>query len=99
MIRVVLVDDQALIRGGLRSILEQEPDITVVGEAGDGQQAVEVCRRLAPDVVLMDVEMPVLDGISAARALLADGRGRICGSSSSRPSTSTSTCGPRWLRA
>jgi DNA-binding NarL/FixJ family response regulator len=70
VIRVVLADDQALVRGGLRSILEQEPDITVVGEAGNGRQAVEVCRRLRPDVVLMDVQMPEMDGISAARELL-----------------------------
>jgi DNA-binding NarL/FixJ family response regulator len=74
VIRVVLVDDQALIRGGLRSILDQEPGISVVGEAGDGRQAVAVCRSLRPDVVLMDVQMPVLDGISAARELLADPR-------------------------
>jgi DNA-binding NarL/FixJ family response regulator len=76
VIRVVLADDQALIRGGLRSILESEPDITVVAEAGDGRQAVEACRRLRPDVVLMDVQMPELDGISAARQLLAD---PLCG--------------------
>jgi DNA-binding NarL/FixJ family response regulator len=72
VIRVVLADDQALIRGGLRSILDSEPDITVVGEAGNGRQAVEVCRRLRPDVVLMDVQMPETDGISAARQLLVD---------------------------
>jgi DNA-binding NarL/FixJ family response regulator len=76
VIRVVLADDQALIRGGLRSILESEPDITVVGEAGDGRQAIEACRRLRPDLVLMDVQMPELDGISAARQLLAD---PLCG--------------------
>jgi len=72
VIRVVLADDQALIRGGLRSILDSEPDISVVGEAGDGRQAIAACRSLRPDVVLMDVQMPVLDGISAARELLAD---------------------------
>jgi DNA-binding NarL/FixJ family response regulator len=72
VIRVVLADDQALIRGGLRSILESEADIAVVGEAADGGQAIEACRRLRPDVVLMDVQMPGLDGISAARQLLAD---------------------------
>lgn len=77
MIRVVLVDDQALIRGGLRSILDQEPDIDVVGEAGDGRRAVQVCRALRPDVVLMDVQMPELDGISAARELLADPFGEL----------------------
>jgi DNA-binding NarL/FixJ family response regulator len=74
VIRVVLADDQALIRGGLRSILESEADIAVVGEAADGGQAIEACRRLRPDVVLMDVQMPGLDGISAARQLLADPR-------------------------
>jgi DNA-binding NarL/FixJ family response regulator len=72
VIRVVLADDQALIRGGLRSILESEPDIAVVGEAGTGRQAIEACRRLRPDLVLMDVQMPELDGITAARQLLAD---------------------------
>jgi DNA-binding NarL/FixJ family response regulator len=72
VIRVVLADDQALIRGGLRSILESEPDITVVAEAGDGRQAIEACRRFRPDLILMDVQMPELDGISAARQLLAD---------------------------
>jgi DNA-binding NarL/FixJ family response regulator len=72
VIRVVLADDQALIRGGLRSILDSEPDITVVGEAGNGREAVAACRRLRPDIVLMDVQMPELDGISAARHLLAD---------------------------
>jgi DNA-binding NarL/FixJ family response regulator len=72
VIRVVLADDQALIRGGLRSILESEPDIAVVGEAGNGRQAIEACRRLRPDLVLMDVQMPELDGITAARQLLAD---------------------------
>lgn len=76
MIRVVLADDQALIRGGLRSILDSEPDIMVVGEAGTGRQAVEACRRLRPDVVLMDVQMPEMDGIAAARELLTD---PICG--------------------
>jgi DNA-binding NarL/FixJ family response regulator len=74
VIRVVLADDQALIRGGLRSILDSEPDITVVGEAGNGREAVAACRRLLPDIVLMDVQMPELDGISAARQLLADPR-------------------------
>jgi DNA-binding NarL/FixJ family response regulator len=72
VIRVVVADDQALIRGGLRSILESEPDIAVVGEAGNGRQAIEACRRLRPDLVLMDVQMPELDGITAARQLLAD---------------------------
>jgi DNA-binding NarL/FixJ family response regulator len=72
VITVVLADDQALIRGGLRSILDSEPDITVVGEAANGRDAVAACRRQRPDIVLMDVQMPEMDGISAARQVLAD---------------------------
>jgi DNA-binding NarL/FixJ family response regulator len=68
-IRVVLADDQAVVRAGFRAILESEPDITVVGEAGDGAEAVRVARRLAPDLVLMDVRMPGVDGIVATDRL------------------------------
>ena len=74
-VRVLIVDDQALVRTGFRMILEAEPDIEVVGEAGDGVQAIEEARRLEPDVVLMDVRMPELDGIEATRRLLANGAG------------------------
>ena len=70
MIRVLLVDDQALVRGGFRSILEGQPDIAVVGEAEDGAQAVELAADSDPDVVLMDIRMPRLDGIAATRAIL-----------------------------
>ncbi len=70
--RIVIADDQALVRAGFRMILEAEEDIEVVGEAGDGGEAVEEVRRLVPDVVLMDVRMPELDGIEATRRLLAD---------------------------
>ena len=70
MIRTLIVDDQSMIRVGIRAILESQDDITVVGEAENGQLGVERCRSLRPDVVLMDVRMPVLDGLAATRALL-----------------------------
>ena len=69
MIRVLLADDQALVRGGFRVILESQPDITVLGEAADGAEAIELARLHKPDVVLMDVRMPRLDGIEATRRL------------------------------
>jgi DNA-binding NarL/FixJ family response regulator len=69
-IRVIVADDERLIRAGYRMILESEPDLEVVGEASDGVEAVEVARRLSPDVVIMDVRMPRLDGIAATRALV-----------------------------
>jgi DNA-binding NarL/FixJ family response regulator len=71
VIRVLLADDQALVRGGFRVILESQPDIAVVGEAADGAEAIELARLHKPDVVLMDVRMPRLDGIEATRRLLA----------------------------
>ena len=69
MIRILVADDHALVRGGFRLILEAQTDMTVVGEAPDGHQAVEQAISLVPDVILMDVRMPVLDGISATREL------------------------------
>jgi DNA-binding NarL/FixJ family response regulator len=69
MIEIVLVDDQALIRRGLRLILESEPDLRVVAEAGDGAQALTAAARTTPDIVLMDLRMPTMDGIEAIRAL------------------------------
>jgi DNA-binding NarL/FixJ family response regulator len=73
VIRVLLVDDQPLVRMGFRMILEAETDITVVGEAGDGAAAVSMAAALRPDVVLMDVRMPGVDGIDAAAAITAAG--------------------------
>ena len=69
-IRVVIVDDQGMVRAGFTSLLATEPDIEVVGDAGDGEAAVELVTRLQPDVTLMDIRMPVLDGIAATRRLV-----------------------------
>jgi DNA-binding NarL/FixJ family response regulator len=72
VIRVVLADDQALVRAGFRALLEAQADVSVVGEAGDGAEALEVVRRERPDVVLMDIRMPGRDGLAATRDIAAD---------------------------
>lgn len=74
MIRILLADDQAMVRTGLRMIIDAQPDLTVVGEAIDGRDAVDQARRLDPDVVLMDIRMPTLDGIAATRQLVDSSR-------------------------
>jgi DNA-binding NarL/FixJ family response regulator len=71
-IRVLLADDQALVRGGFAVLLRSQPDLEVVGEAGNGREAVELTRALRPDVVLMEVRLPVLNGLDATRAILGD---------------------------
>ncbi len=75
MIRVVIADDQALVRAGLRKILEAEPDIAVVGEASDGRHAIEVVTASRPDLALLDIRMPRVDGIEAARIITRTGSG------------------------
>jgi DNA-binding NarL/FixJ family response regulator len=76
-IRVLVVDDQQLVRAGFRVILNAEPDIAVVAEAGDGETAIAAARSSAPDVVLMDIRMPNLDGLAASRVILADTTSRV----------------------
>ncbi|MDA0164881.1 response regulator transcription factor [Solirubrobacter ginsenosidimutans] len=74
MIRVVVADDQQIVRAGFGALLDTQPDITVVATAADGSEAVEACRSHRPDVVLMDVRMPVMDGIEATRRVSGDAR-------------------------
>ena len=76
-ISVLIVDDQRLLRDGFRVILSTEPGLCVVGEAGDGLEAIELTRQLAPSVVLMDIRMPNMDGLAAARVILAETESRV----------------------
>lgn len=71
-IRVVLVDDQALFRAGIRMVIDSQPDLVVVGEAADGREGIDVVRATGPDVVLMDVRMPVMDGLAATAEILRE---------------------------
>jgi DNA-binding NarL/FixJ family response regulator len=74
MIRVLIADDQELVRAGFRALLDAQTDLEVVGEADDGREAVQGARELHPDVILMDIRMPVLDGLAATREIASDGR-------------------------
>src|SRR3954464_1790918 len=76
-IRVLIADDQSLVRAGFRLVLENHPDLEVVGEAANGNQAVHSAGRLAPDVVLMDIRMPELDGLAATREITARQAARV----------------------
>jgi len=71
-VRIVLVDDQALFRAGIRMVIDSQPDLEVVGEASDGREGIEVVRATRPDLVLMDVRMPVMDGLTATTEILRD---------------------------
>jgi DNA-binding NarL/FixJ family response regulator len=74
MIRILLADDQALVRAGFRALLDAQDDFEIVGEAGDGEEAVRLAGRLVPDIALMDIRMPKLDGIAATRRIVRDDR-------------------------
>ena len=91
-IRVGIADDQAMIRNGFRLQVQYTDDLELVGEASNGEQAVSLARSQAPDVLLMDVRMPVMDGIEATRRINADPDRPASGCWSSPRSTSTSTC-------
>ena len=96
-VRVLIADDQALVRAGFRMILDAEEDIDVIGEAADGSEAVEQTKRLDPDVVLMDIRMPELDGIEATRRVI-DGASRASPRATTRMPAASSSGGTSFKR-
>jgi len=97
MIRVLIVDDQALVRGAFEVLVNSVPEMTVVGAAADGAEAIELAQRERPDVVLMDVRMPKLDGIEATRRIIAAGRERAESGGGSDSHSDAEVCGARVL--
>jgi DNA-binding NarL/FixJ family response regulator len=95
-IRILLADDHIMVREGTRKILEREPDLQVVAEAGNGREAIMLTEREHPDVAIVDISMPVLNGIEATKGSSASRRAQRCWCSP--PMMMTNTCSPSWRR-